>query len=97
MTGSCLCGSASLVTILQSGNGVKNKFATPKGGAAGADGVDDQGRDTVQELLMDGVWDWVVINDQTQAAARMTPRNKSKKKAHCRPNSTKCLTKGTSY
>jgi len=57
----CLRGGASLKTLLEKGNGMRNKFESPN--AMRPDGSYDIGAPTVQELLKhnDG-WHYVVMN-----------------------------------
>jgi hypothetical protein len=64
---SCLRGGASLPSLLKRGNGMKDKFQTTT--AVKADGTHDIGAATVKDLLSEK-WDFVVLNDYTQAPAR---------------------------
>jgi len=73
---SCLRGGASLVSLSQKGNGMTRKFRTPP--AKRLDGTYDTGAPTVVDLLRPK-WDFVVLNDHTQAPARMDVRAKSKR------------------
>jgi hypothetical protein len=70
-TDSCLRGGASLKRLLDAGNGMGEKFATPS--ARRADGTYDVGAPTVGALLA-SAWDYVVLNDYTQAPARPASR-----------------------
>jgi lysophospholipase L1-like esterase len=71
---SCLRGGASLPSLWKDGNGMRNKF----GGSEQAkreDGSLDFGAATVQDLLAPNKnWNFVVMNDYTQAPAR--PENR---------------------
>jgi hypothetical protein len=71
---SCLHGGASIVSIAEDGNGMQEKFHTPA--AMRSDGTYDIGAPTVEDLLRQQ-WDFVVINDHTQAPARDERRAKS--------------------
>ena len=73
---SCLRGGASLVSLLHKGNGMTRKFRTPP--AKRLDGTYDTGAPTVADLLRHK-WDFVILNDHTQAPARMDVRAKSKR------------------
>lgn len=66
---SCLRGGANVTGLFGKGNGMKEKFATPN--ARNTDGTYDVGSMTVSDLLApDRKWDYVVINDHTQAPVR---------------------------
>lgn len=65
---SCLRGGASLVSLWTKGNGMASKFATPN--AIRPDGTYDIGRSSVQELLENEKWHFVIMNDHTQSPAR---------------------------
>tara|TARA_B110001452_G_scaffold112509_1_gene93377 strand:- start:398 stop:1303 length:906 start_codon:yes stop_codon:yes gene_type:complete len=62
---SCLRGGVNFAQLLQKGNGMRDKF-----------GADDPGAPTVAALLAEP-WDFVVMNDYTQAPARMRTRQAS--------------------
>jgi hypothetical protein len=64
---SCLRGGATLPSLLDKGNGMRDKFQTPP--AVKADGKHDIGAATVKSLLSEK-WDFVVLNDYTQAPVR---------------------------
>ena len=72
---SCLRGGASLVSILEKGNGMEEKFGTPN--AKREDGTYDTGAATVRELLAEEPWDFLILNDHTQAPARTETRDKT--------------------
>mmetsp|Transcript_14772 Transcript_14772/g.43140 ORF Transcript_14772/g.43140 Transcript_14772/m.43140 type:complete len:350 (-) Transcript_14772:353-1402(-) len=79
---SCLRGGASLVSLLTDGNGMGVKFGTPN--SERPDGTHDIGAPTVEALLAaednkgrDVKWDFVVMNDYTQAPARTELRRAS--------------------
>lgn len=65
---SCLRGGATLKSMLEQGNGMQRKFASPP--AKIKDGSFDIGVPTVQSLLSDNSWEFVVMNDHTQSPAR---------------------------
>jgi hypothetical protein len=64
---SCLRGGATLPSLLEKGNGMKDKFQTLP--AVKADGSHDIGAATVKDLLAQK-WDFVILNDYTQAPVR---------------------------
>jgi len=70
---SCLRGGASLSSLWEKGNGMTKKFATEQALQQGGD-IDrpfyDVGANSVEELLKQRSWDFVVLNDYTQAPAR---------------------------
>ena len=78
---SCLRGGASFISLLKYGNGMEQKFATPA--AMRDDGSYDIGSPTVRDLLVDtpvrdgSSWDFVVMNDFTQAPAREETRDET--------------------
>jgi hypothetical protein len=74
---SCLRGGANVTGLYAKGNGMKEKFATPN--AKKADGTTyDVGSPTVVDLLAPGnKWDYVVINDHTQAPVRQENKTDS--------------------
>ena len=74
---SCLRGGASVVSLWNKGNGMGDKFATPH--ALQPDGSYDIGAPTVQALLEDATFDFVIINDHTQSPARQETRDKTTK------------------
>lgn len=74
---SCLRGGATLVSILQKGNGMAHKFSShPEVSQLPDGGGYDIGAPTVESLLLDdnkseGLgWDFVILNDHTQSPAR---------------------------
>lgn len=70
---SCLRGGASLPSLWEEGNGMRNRF----GGSEHAkrpDGSVDFGAPTVQDLLTLRKWNFAVMNDYTQAPARPETR-----------------------
>ena len=67
----CFRGGASLTSLLEKGNGMRNMFATPN--AERSDGSHDTGAPTVPTLLSEP-WDFVVMNDFTQGPARSESR-----------------------
>jgi len=69
---SCLRGGTSFVKILEDGNGMQKKFRTTK--ALLLDGSYDIGASTVVLLFEEEDWDFVVMNDYTQAPARPQSR-----------------------
>jgi len=60
---SCLRGGANLGSLLLEGNGMQEKFAG-----------EDKGSQTVEDLLCESSWDYVVMNDYTQNPARAEGR-----------------------
>mmetsp|Transcript_79949 Transcript_79949/g.222762 ORF Transcript_79949/g.222762 Transcript_79949/m.222762 type:complete len:315 (-) Transcript_79949:395-1339(-) len=69
----CLRGGASWKSLLQGGNGMKDKFMTPN--ALEPDGSYDIGAPTVEALLSDSIgWDFVVMNTYSQEAAMLERR-----------------------
>eukprot|EP00980_Cylindrotheca_fusiformis_P021641 scaffold8505_cov130-Cylindrotheca_fusiformis.AAC.7 len=73
---SCLRGGANVTALYDKGNGMEEKFATPN--AKKPDGTYDVGSPTVDDLLApDRKWDYVVINDHTQAPVREESKNDS--------------------
>ena len=72
---SCLRGGSTLVSLARNGNGMSSKFHTPA--ALRSDGTYDIGSPTVQSLLAKD-WDFVIVNDHTQAPARDGSRAASK-------------------
>jgi len=80
---SCLRGGASLVSLLVDGNGMQKTFRTPNailqtnsGSNKEEDPTYDIGAPTVDALLSKQ-WDFVVMNDFTQAPARQSYREAS--------------------
>ena len=69
---SCLRGGATLPSLFYSGNGMRTKFATPT--ALRPDGSFDTGAPSVQALLEENSWDFIVMNDHTQSPARASSR-----------------------
>lgn len=74
---SCLRGGATLTSLWNMGNGMGKKFATPsaammENGNDQDDGIQyDVGAKFVHEMIGEGThWDFVVLNDYTQAPAR---------------------------
>jgi len=74
---SCLRGGASLASLLNDGNGMQKKFATLP--AERSDGSYDIGSATVELLLKDRCWDFVVMNDHTQGPTRTKSKELTKK------------------
>jgi len=72
---SCLRGGASLAYLWSKGNGMGNRFATPN--ALLPDGTYDIGAATVQDLLDDASFDYVILNDHTQSPARKETRSET--------------------
>ena len=72
---SCFRGGANLLSLWEKGNGMKEQFSTPA--AETHDGTFDVGSATVKELLQKEDWDFVIINDHTQAPVRETSKQKS--------------------
>jgi hypothetical protein len=76
MQNSCLRGGASLPSLFEKGNGMQERFATPparrKPRSVNDDDVEyDIGASTVVELLeTKPSWDYIILNDHTQAPAR---------------------------
>ena len=68
---SCLRGGASLPSLFLEGNGMKNKFRTLRKSEV------DIGSPTVSEMLSSKQSDFLVMNDYTQAPARMDLRQKT--------------------
>jgi hypothetical protein len=68
---SCLRGGATLPSLLEKGNGMKEKFQTLP--AVKPDGTHDIGSATVKILLAQK-WDFVVLSDHTQAPVRQKTR-----------------------
>jgi hypothetical protein len=82
---SCLRGGASLSTLFEKGNGMAERFATPQALLLNQQQQHqrahhhpkynnndnyDIGANTVPELLQSRDWDYVIMNDYTQAPAR---------------------------
>lgn len=78
---SCLRGGATLSSLLVKGNGMGEKFATEA--ARNSDGSYDTGAATIRDLLLkreEGApWDVVIMNDHTQAPARLETRRATMK------------------
>ncbi|GKY90771.1 hypothetical protein MPSEU_000049900 [Mayamaea pseudoterrestris] len=72
---SCLRGGASLQSLFKDGNGMRQTFATPP--ALREDGSHDIGAPCVRALLQSQTWDFVVMNDHTQAPARIKTRQET--------------------
>ena len=68
---SCLRGGASLPSLFLEGNGMRNKFRTLRKSEV------DIGSPTVSEMLSSKQSDFLVMNDYTQAPARMDLRQKT--------------------
>ena len=68
---SCLRGGASLPSLFLEGNGMRNKFRTLQKSEV------DIGSPTVSEMLSSKQYDFLVMNDYTQAPARMALRQKT--------------------
>ena len=73
---SCLHGGQNFVSLMEKGNGMAKKFATPN--ARLPNGSYDIGSPTVSQLLTSS-WDYIVMNDHTQAPAREKSRKASLK------------------
>jgi hypothetical protein len=80
---SCLRGGATLVSLLETGNGMAQKFATPPARLVKASSIIKSGEQeeydigalTVNGLLLEGTkWDFLVLNDHTQSPARLETR-----------------------
>lgn len=65
---SCLRGGASLPSLLQHGNGMRSKFRVK------CSTENDIGSPTVKSMLSSRKWDFLVMNDYTQAPARPKSR-----------------------
>jgi hypothetical protein len=87
---SCLRGGATLRSLWKNGNGMGEKFATDA--AKREDGSYDVGAPTIQELLEEASWDFVVVNDHTQSPARPEKKEESETalKNHYIPLFLKC-------
>ena len=72
---SCFKGGANVTGLFANGNGMDDKFDTPN--ALLSDGTYDIGAPNVTWLLQERDWDFVVINDHTQAPAREENRTDS--------------------
>jgi len=72
---SCLRPASTLWSVWKFGNGMQEKFATPE--AKQKDGSYDIGAPTVEALLDEEDWDFVVLNDRTQNPTREDSRRKS--------------------
>uniref|UniRef100_A0A7S2HM73 Uncharacterized protein n=1 Tax=Helicotheca tamesis TaxID=374047 RepID=A0A7S2HM73_9STRA len=72
---SCMRGGASLISLLNDGNGMQRTFSTPNA-FMGDDETEkyDIGAPTV-EALLSNPWNFVVINDYTQSPARKSSRD----------------------
>ena len=72
---SCLRGGASLPSLWNDGNGMRTRFGSSEN-AKHEDGTVDTGAATVQALLApdQSTWDYVILNDYTQAPARTETR-----------------------
>ena len=68
---SCLRGGASLPSLFLEGNGMRNKFRALRKSEV------DIGSPTVSEMLSSKQYDFLVMNDYTQAPARMERRQKT--------------------
>ena len=68
-------GGTSLRTLLEKGNGMKNKWSTPNALCA-ATGTYNFGAPTIRELLSHK-WNFVILNDFTQHPARIETRTES--------------------
>ena len=73
---SCLRGGASIVSIWTQGNGMEEKFATPNARLPNGTGY-DIGAPTVQALLKDDSFDFIIVNDQTQSPTRNHTRHET--------------------
>lgn len=65
---SCFMGGANVTRLFNQGNGMEEKFDTPN--ALLDDGTYDIGQPNVTALMQEREWDFVVINDHTQAPVR---------------------------
>ena len=68
---SCLRGGASLPSLFLEGNGMRNKFRTLQNSETNI------GSPTVSDMLSSKQYDFLVMNDYTQAPARMNLRRKT--------------------
>jgi hypothetical protein len=74
---SCLRGGATLISLLEKGNGMAKKFASPPALRV-EDGSYDIGAPTVEALLTSKhAWDFVILNDHTQSPVREETKNKT--------------------
>jgi len=65
---SCFKGGANVTRLFNQGNGMEDRFNTPK--ALLDDGTYDIGAPNVTSLLQEREWDYVIINDHTQGPVR---------------------------
>eukprot|EP00980_Cylindrotheca_fusiformis_P008533 scaffold1807_cov140-Cylindrotheca_fusiformis.AAC.25 len=72
---SCFHGGANVTALYEEGNQMQEKFATPQ--AMLGNGSYDIGAPSVEALLQEQVWDFIVINDHSQAPAREENRTAS--------------------
>jgi len=68
---SCFRGGASLPSLLEDGNGMANKFRVK------CNAENDVGSPTVESMLSSQNWDFLVMNDYTQAPSRIDLRKKT--------------------
>jgi hypothetical protein len=74
---SCLRGGATLISLLEKGNGMAKKFASPPALRV-EDGSYDIGASTVEALLTSKhAWDFVILNDHTQSPVREETKTKT--------------------
>ena len=78
-TDCCLRGGADVEKLLDEGGALAEKFATPN--ALRPDGSHDAGQPSVEALLAARAWDFVVINDYTQAPARAAAARRERARA----------------
>ena len=74
---SCLRGGATLPSLFEKGNGMRNKFYSRPEVSTKKDGSPDIGAPTVADLLSSKAWDVVVLNDHTQSPARSEKREQT--------------------
>ncbi|KAL3922757.1 MAG: hypothetical protein SGILL_002034 [Bacillariaceae sp.] len=72
---SCLRGGATISSLWEKGNGMAKKFHTDP--AKREDGSYDIGSPTVQDLLKEKEWNYIVVNDHTQSPARPKKKQES--------------------
>lgn len=71
---SCLRGGASLVSLWKDGNGMHKVYRHADGSFH-----DDVGAPTVKALFEQDQWNFVILNDQTQAPCRQSTKQATKK------------------
>jgi hypothetical protein len=74
---SCLRGGATLISLLEKGNGMAKKFASPPALRV-EDESYDIGAPTVEALLTSkDAWDFVILNDHSQSPVREETKTKT--------------------